>query len=263
MSPVRSGVAGVVLASDLPSTVAYGSVLLAIAVSVLAGLVSFASPCVLPLVPSYLSYVTGMSGADLADDESRSTRRLLAGVALFVAGFSAVFISLGVLSGAVGFWLIDQRGWLNPVLGGLVVVLGLAFMGGIPGLQREWRIHRLPKVGVAGAPVLGVLFGIGWTPCIGPTLGAVMTLAGSQGTVWRGAALAVAYSIGLGLPFLAAAFAYRRALGAFAWARRHGLAIMRVGGIMLVVLGGLIITGWWDQFAIHMQVWTSSFQPGV
>jgi cytochrome c-type biogenesis protein len=252
-----------VIAADLPSTVAYGSLLLAVLISVLAGLVSFASPCVLPLVPSYLSYVTGMSGADLADDDRRSSGRLLAGVALFVAGFSAVFISLGVLSGAVGFWLVDHRDVLNPILGTLVILLGLGFLGLIPGMQRDWRIHRLPQVGLVGAPVLGVLFGIGWTPCIGPTLGAVLGLASQQGTAWRGAGLAVAYSVGLGLPFLAAAFAYRRALGAFAWARRHGLAIMRVGGGMLVALGVLIVTGWWDELSIHLSVWTSSFQPGV
>src|SRR5690606_9164017 len=123
----------------------------------------------------------------------------------------------------------DNRVWVDRVLGAMVIVFGLAFMGLIPGLQREWRLHSLPRVGLVGAPLLGVLFGLGWTPCIGPTLGTVMVMASQEGTVSRGFALAIAYSLGLGVPFLVAAVAYQRALGAFAWIRAHAQLVTRIG----------------------------------
>jgi cytochrome c-type biogenesis protein len=189
-------------------TVLDGSLALAVPVALVAGLVSFLSPCVLPLVPGYLSYVTGMAGAGL--DGARRAR-VLAGTALFVLGFSAVFVSFGALFGGLGMLLQRYDEVLTRVLGVVTVVMGLVFLG-MPGAQREWRLHRRPAVGLAGAPLLGVVFGLGWTPCIGPTLAAVQTLAYDSASAGRGALLTAAYCAGLGLPFLLAAVAYRRAL---------------------------------------------------
>ena len=171
-----------------------GSLLLAVPVAVIAGVVSFFSPCVVPLLPGYLSYVTGLSGADL---ESSGRGRMLVGTLLFVLGFAVVFVSFGLMFGAIGRALLTHQDVITTVLGGLTIVLGLAFMGFVPLLQRDVRIHRVPAVGVAAAPLLGILFGLGWTPCIGPTLSAVLTLATNQASAGRGALLAFAYSLGL------------------------------------------------------------------
>jgi cytochrome c-type biogenesis protein len=247
--------------SGLNETVLNGALLLALPVAVLGGLVSFFSPCVLPLVPGYLSYVTGVSGADLADARKG---RMAAGASLFVLGFTAVFVSYGTLFGNFGSTLDAYRGTITKVLGALTIVLGLAFMGVLGGFtQREFRFHRRPTMGLAGAPLLGVLFGIGWTPCIGPTLAAVNTLAFNQASAGRGALLTVAYCVGLGAPFILAAVAFRRALGAFAWVKRHHVWVMRAGGLMLVVVGVLLVTGIWDRMIAGLQVWSATFTPGI
>src|SRR4051812_24013689 len=180
--------------NDLGATVAGGSLLLALPIALVAGLVSFVSPCVLPLVPGYLSYVTGMSG-----DPRRG--RMVLGSALFVLGFAIVFVLGGALFGSMGSALRGNADVITRVLGAVTVVLGLGFLGLIPGLQRDFRIHRLPAAGLAGAPLLGIVFGLGWTPCIGPTLAVVLTLSVDQGGAARGALLAFAYALGLGLPF--------------------------------------------------------------
>ena len=205
-----------------------GPLLLAIGAAALAGLVSFLSPCVLPLMPGYLSYVTGLAGADLdaalgAGDEQKQSRqaaggvavltepatrraagrgRVLAGTSLFVLGFAVVFTLMASLVANIGVTLQTHRGTLNIVLGVLIILLGLAFMGVVPGLQREFRIHRLPNAGLVGAPVFGALFGLSWMPCTGPTLGAVLALATTSGQTDRAVVLALAYSLGLGLPFV-------------------------------------------------------------
>lgn len=231
-----------------------GSLVLAVPVALVAGLVSFFSPCVIPLLPGYLSYATGLSGADLASGEAQTRRgRMLLGSLLFVLGFAVVFVCIGALSGQVGYWLITWRRELTVGLGLLTIVLGLVFAGVLPFLQREWRVHRVPAVGLAAAPLLGFLFGLGWTPCIGPTLAAISMLSVNEATVGRGALLSAIYAIGLGIPFVVAGLAYRRALGAFGWVRRHQTTVVRAGGGMLVVVGLLLVTGVWDQAVTWIQ----------
>jgi cytochrome c-type biogenesis protein len=242
-------------------TVYSGALLLAVPVALLGGLVSFFSPCVLPLVPGYLSYVTGVSGADLG---AARRGRMAGGAALFVLGFTAVFISGGALFGGFGYTLQEYAGPLTKVLGALTIVLGLSFMGLIPGLfQREFRLHKRPAVGLAGAPVLGVLFGLGWTPCLGPTLAAVNALSFSQASAGRGALLTAVYCAGLGVPFIVAAIAFRRALGAFAFVKRHYVWVMRIGGVMLVAVGVLLVTGVWDVIVGDMRYWSTGFNVGI
>ncbi|GAC1328231.1 MAG: cytochrome c biogenesis protein CcdA [Mycobacteriales bacterium] len=262
-----------------------GPFLLAAPIALLAGLVSFLSPCVLPLVPGYLSYVTGLSGADLAGREpalavpvsaagggvgvlARTEApptpvvrrgRVLLGCSLFVLGFSAVFVSYGALFGGIGGYLRLYEGTVSRVLGLVSILLGLAFLGLVPGMARELRVHRLPAAGLLGAPLLGVLFGVGWTPCIGPTLGVVLTLSTSSATAWRGALLSVAYCIGLGVPFVLVGLAFRRATGALGLLRRHTRLITAVGGGMLVVIGLLQVTGAWQSLVGSLQAYIGGF----
>ncbi|NLF03784.1 MAG: cytochrome c biogenesis protein CcdA, partial [Actinomycetales bacterium] len=188
--------------------------LVALPVAVLAGLVSFLSPCVLPLVPGYLGYLGSMgassagvgagTGAGVAARRA-SSGRLAGGVALFVAGFTAVFVTYGVLAGSVGGALRENAGTVSRVLGVVVILMGLVFMGFVPFLQADKRVHVSPRAGLWGAPLLGVVFAIGWTPCIGPTLAAILALGLESGSAGRGAVLAVAFCLGLGLPFVLAA----------------------------------------------------------
>lgn len=227
-----------------------GSLVLALPVALVAGLISFFSPCVIPLLPGYLSYASGISGAEL-EDARRS--RLVAGAVLFVLGFAVVFVLLGSLTGAAGGWLFVHYQQLNVVLGVITVLLGVAFLGGIGFLQRDWRIHKVPAVGLAAAPLLGFLFGVGWTPCVGPTLAAINVLSVNEATAGRGAVLSAVFALGLGLPFIAAAVAYRRMLGAFAVVRRHQVLVMRLGGAMMIVVGVLLLTGWWDVLLQQLQ----------
>jgi cytochrome c-type biogenesis protein len=228
-----------------------GSLLLAVPVALVAGLVSFFSPCVIPLLPGYLSYATGLSGADLG---SARRGRMLAGALLFVAGFAVVFVLLGLAAGTIGSWLVEWSDQLTFGLGVLTILLGLAFAGWLPFTQREWRIHQVPAVGLAAAPVIGFLFGLGWTPCLGPTLAVITSLSAQEATAERGALLSAVYAFGLGIPFVVAALLYRRALGAFAWVRRHQVWVMRLGGLMLVAVGILLVTGWWGDMVVWLQV---------
>jgi cytochrome c-type biogenesis protein len=251
---------------SLESTISSGPLLVALPLAAAAGLVSFLSPCVLPLVPGYLSYVTGLTGADLADEQEGGTpgrARVVVGALLFVVGFSVVFVSEGALFGGLAGSLQQHQALVDRVLGALTVVLGLAFLGLIPGMQREVRFHRLPRAGLLGAPVLGVLFGVGWTPCIGPTLGAVLTLAYDQGTAARGAFLTLGYCLGLGIPFVLTAFAVRRVAGALTAVKRHYDWVLRTGGALLVVIGLLLVSGLWEQLMIHLRVTISGFTPSL
>jgi cytochrome c-type biogenesis protein len=241
-------------------TVLSGSLLLALPVAAVAGLVSFFSPCVVPLLPGYLSYATGLSGADLA---TARRGRMVLGSTLFVLGFSFVFVALGTVSGALGDLLWQHMSTITRVLGVVTILVGIAFLGVVPWLQRDVRFHRVPAVGLAAAPLLGVLFGLGWTPCIGPTLSAVQTLAFAEGTAGRGALLSVAYALGLGIPFILAGLMFRRMLGAVGWVRRHQVWVTRAGGLMLVALGVLLVTGVWDLWVAGLRGWVGGFEVAV
>lgn len=237
-----------------------GSLLLAVPVAAIAGLVSFFSPCVMPLLPGYVSYVSGLSAVDL---ESAHRGRMLAGTLGFVLGFTAVFTSYGTLFGGFGQELLRYEDTLTIVLGIVTIIVGLIFMGLVPFGQRDIRVHTVPKVGVAAAPLLGVLFGLGWTPCIGPTLAAVLSLSANEASAARGAFLTVVYCLGLGLPFIVAALAYRHMLGAIAWVRRHQVAVSRIGGGMIVLVGVLLLTGLWDGLIADLRQWAAGTEVVV
>ena len=241
-------------------TVLSGSLVLALPVALVAGGVSFFSPCVLPLLPGYLSYATGLTGVDLADAKRG---RMALGSVLFVLGFSVVFVSYGTFFGALGGWLFDYSRVISVVLGGFTVLVGVAFWGFVPWLQRDLRVHKVPAVGLVAAPLLGVLFGLGWLPCIGPTLSAVLFLATQEGTAGRGALLSFVYCLGLGVPFILAGLAFRRMLGAVRFVRRHQVWVTRLGGTMLIVVGLLLITGVWDRWVVDLQSLIGGYQVPV
>ncbi|MGQ7295297.1 cytochrome c biogenesis CcdA family protein [Quadrisphaera sp. KR29] len=227
-----------------------GPVLVAVLVAAVAGVVSFASPCVLPLVPGYLGYVTGLTGVDL---ERQRRGRLLLGSVLFVLGFSAVFVAAGAAFGALGAFLVGHQLELTRWMGVVVVLMGLAFLGAVPGLRGEARVRWRPAAGLVGAPLLGATFGLGWTPCIGPTLAVVLALATDSGTAGRGVLLTVAYCLGLGLPFVLVALGLGRSARALDQLRRRRLVIARAGGVALVVVGVLLVSGLWSQWLGALQ----------
>jgi cytochrome c-type biogenesis protein len=184
---------------------------------------------------------------------------VLGGSLLFVLGFTVVFVAYGALFGALGLALIEYQEPITRILGLIVIGLGLAFLGVIPGAQREWRVHHVPDLGLWSAPVLGALFGLGWTPCIGPTLGAVQTLAFTEASAARGALLSVFYCLGLGLPFVVVGLLFRRLLGTIGWVRRHSALVMRIGGALLLGIGLLLVTGTWDDVTISLRSWAAGF----
>ena len=242
--------------SSFANTITDGPLLVAAAAAILVGVLGFLSPCVLPLVPGYLSYVTGLTGAD----EAPRQRRMLAGGALFVAGFSAVFIASGALLGVVGQTIATDRLTLERIAGAITIVMGLVFLGRIRPLQRSVRILGLPRAGLAGAPLVGAAFGLAWTPCLTPTVGAVYALSISQNTAGRGAILAAAYCLGLGIPFLLVAAGFGWLSRVLGFIRRHHQVIGGIGGAVLVVMGVLLVSGVWDHW---MNVLRATFGPNT
>ena len=235
-----------------------GSMPLALPVAMLAGLVSFFSPCVLPLLPGYLSYATGLGAAEITEGTG-DRRRVLTGTLLFVAGFALVFVSSGALFGWLGTALLEWRRPITVAVGLLAIVLGVSFMGWLPFAQRTVRWGGAPRIGLAAAPLLGIVFGLGWTPCIGPALSVVLSLALNEAIAVRGAILAFAYAVGLGLPFVAFGLAFERLGGTLAWVRRHHRPIQLVGGAMMVLVGVLLVTGGWDVVMGVLRQWAAAF----
>lgn len=244
----------------MTEVVSGGPLIVAVGIAALAGLVSFLSPCVLPLVPGYLSYVTGLVGADL---DSPRKGRVLAGVGLFIAGFAAVYITVSVIAAEAGRMLVEYNRQVQMVVGLLIIVLGLAFLGLIPGLQNEVRIRRLPEAGLLGAPVFGAVFALSWAPCLSPTLAAVVGMAGVGGNTGRAVVLAIAYCLGIGLPFLIFGLGLRRLAGVTKAIRRNSRWVTRIGGAMLIIVGLALVTGVWGDFLIWLRVTVGVGSVGI
>lgn len=233
------------------------SMLVAIPVAVLAGLVSFASPCVLPLLPGYLSYASGVGASQLVAGRGRRGPLVL-GTIGFVLGFSLVFVATGAVAGGVGALLVQQQRTITIVAGILIIVLGVAFSGLLP-LPSLWQPSYTPRAGVLASPLLGIVFGLGFTPCIGPALSVVLSLAFSEGSAGRGALLAFCYALGLGMPFVVFAFAFSALAPKLTWLRTHQAGLQRAGGALMVLVGLLMLTGGWDWLMGALRQWASSF----
>ena len=249
MERARSYVGERVIAS-LPT-----SLFLAIPLAIAAGLVSFLSPCVLPLLPGYLAFLSGATGRI---EEPSGRGRAVIGSIAFILGFALVFVSIGALFGEFGSALHNHERLLERIFGAITIVLGFFFAGWLPSswLQRERRVHHLPQATVLGAAALGFTFGLGWTPCIGPTLGTILGLAGSihGATALRGSILVLFYCFGLGIPFVVAAIATEWMATASTWLRRHARVIGMIGGVLLIAIGLCEVTGWWNSLLIWLQV---------
>jgi cytochrome c-type biogenesis protein len=217
---------------------------------------------VVPLLPGYLSYATGLGAAEVVEGSSRRGR-MLAGASLFVLGFAVVFVLTGVVAGSAGRTLALHRVLISRILGVVVIVLGLIFAGVLRIGQRDLRLHRVPALGVLAAPALGVVFALGWTPCLSPTLGVVVNLGFSEGTALRGGLLGFVYALGLGIPFVIAGLAFTKMARAVEFLRRRQQLVMRIGGVLLVGVGLLLVTGTWDVLTSTMRQWASSFQTVI
>jgi cytochrome c-type biogenesis protein len=235
--------------AGLTHTVESGPLLVAAAVAALVGVIGFLSPCVLPLVPGYLSYVAGLSG----DSERPSQRRMILGALLFVLGFTAILVAQGALFGELGGAIRQHALLMERILGVVTIVMGIVFLGGIGFLQREIKFRRLPRAGLLGAPLLGLAFGLAWTPCLTPTFTAVFTMSYTEGTAGRGAFLMACYCLGLGIPFVLVAIGFGWVSSALGFVRRHRRAVSAVGGALLITIGVLLVTGTWNHLIIELQ----------
>ncbi|GAA3883604.1 cytochrome c biogenesis protein CcdA [Leifsonia kafniensis] len=242
-----------------------GQLYLAIPVALLAGLVSFASPCILPLVPGYLAYIGGFTdGRSSARDGDRAGKnRLLLGVALFILGFTLVFVLTGVVFGFAGFWLNQYRDLITRIAGIIVILMGLVFVGQFGFTQRTVKSTWRPRMGLAGAPLLGAVFAVGWTPCTGPTLTAINSLSLTTGSPWQGGLLALFYALGLGIPFLLIALGLNWMTGAVAFLKRHIRAVNLIGGLFLIVIGVLMVSGVWNAWLLDLQGVIGSYVPAI
>lgn len=233
-------------------------------VALVVGAVSFFSPCVLPLLPGYLSYVSGLSGEELGEAAAR--KRVLLATVLFVLGFATMFTALGVAVSAVGQALLENQLLLTRIGGAVVILMGVAFAlpGVIPALERERRpLMSRVRPGVGGAYLLGLAFAVGWAPCVGPGLGVILTLGFSEGSVARAAVLLFSFSLGFGIWFVLSGLAVRRALAATAWMRRRARLLQTVGGVFMVAIGVLLLTGVWETVIAPLRRWTATFAPPV
>ena len=219
-----------------------GQLLVALPIALLAGLLSFLSPCILPLVPGYLGYVGGLSGTGGRRDRSR----LILGVSLFILGFTLVFVATNAAFGALGTWLFLYGDTITRFAGVIVILLGLVFIGQFTFMQREFKVSWMPATGVAGAPLLGIIFGLGWTPCLSPTLAAITAISFDGGSAWQGVILGVVYSLGLGIPFLLVAFGFGWVTTSVAWIKKRIRLVNIIGGSLLVIVGVLMVTGLWS-----------------
>lgn len=247
---------------DVGDIVYSGQLLVALPIALLAGLLSFASPCVLPLVPGYLAYIGGMASAT-NEQGDRSTRRLVLGVVLFVLGFSVVFVAFGVAFGALGFALKPWLDILTRAMGLVLILMGLVFMGLFTRLQYTAKLNLTPATGLIGAPLLGLIFGLGWTPCIGPTLTAIFSLSLDAASPGRGALLAAFYCVGLGIPFVLLALGFAWATHSLNFLKRHIRGINIAGGVLLIVMGVLMVSGLWTTLMYQLQEVIAGFVPSL
>lgn len=264
----------------LEQTIADGQLLVALAIALAAGLVSFLSPCVLPLIPGYLAYVSGIAegpahqtvrpdriassaapsaAASTALAQKSERRRMVVGSLLFVLGFTIVFLLLNILVGSLGIWLWEWQDLIIRVMGGVVILLGLVFIGAFSKLQMTKKLNLKPRVGLAGAPLLGIVFAVGWAPCMGPTLGVVISLSMQAGSLGRATALALAYCIGLGIPFVLAAFGFGWMTQTMTFFKRHIRAVNLIGGALLILIGLLMVTGLWNDMMFSLQAVIDNF----
>jgi cytochrome c-type biogenesis protein len=246
-----------VTANPFSEAILSGQMAVAVPVALLAGLVSFLSPCVLPLVPGYLGYVGGIT------ESGRRRGRVVLGVLLFVLGFTIVFVAESAVSGALGFWLVRWRELITQLMGIVVIVMGLVFIGQFTFLQRTIKPSWVPRTGLVGAPLLGIVFALGWTPCLGPTLAAINLLSIQSGSAWQGTWLGIAYCLGLGIPFLLVALGAGWASGAIRAVKRHMRTVNIIGGAILIVIGLLMVTGIWSAIMSSVGAVIQSYVPLV
>lgn len=238
---------------SLPDLVGAGSLWIALPIALAAGLLSFLSPCVLPLVPGYLGYISGAVMPRENQGELAPRGRLVIGVLLFIAGFTVVFMAMNIFSGGLGIFFLRYNDIITRVLGVLIIVMGLVFLGLFGFMQRQAKPALNSNLGLVGAPLLGLALGVGWAPCIGPTLAVIMSLSWNTGDVWRAALLGLTYSLGLGIPFLIVALGLGWATKSLSFMRRHVRTVNIIGGSLLILLGLLMVTGIWSAIMSSLQ----------